>query len=68
LVVIGAASSKREAKEFITNKSITVNGNVIDQIATLITKNDALFHRYTIIRRGKKNYYLIEHTTNIPIN
>jgi tyrosyl-tRNA synthetase len=68
LVVIGAASSKREAKEFITNKSITVNGNVIDQIATLITKTDALFHRYTIIRRGKKNYYLIEHTTNIPIN
>ena len=67
LVVIGAATSKREAKEFITNKSITVNGKVIDQLGFLITKNEALFHRYTIIRRGKKNYYLIEHTTNIPI-
>jgi tyrosyl-tRNA synthetase len=68
LVVIGAASSKREAKEFIVNKSITVNGKVFDQLGALITKTDALFHRFTIIRRGKKNYYLVEHTTNIPIN
>lgn len=68
LVVIGAATSKREAKEFVVNKSITVNGQILDQVGTLITKSQALFHRYTIIRRGKKNYYLIEHTTNIAIN
>lgn len=67
LVLIGAASSKREAREFVSNQSISVNGKVTAELGKLIRKSEALFHRFTIIRRGKKNYYLVEHTTLKPL-
>ena len=58
---VGAASSKREAREFVTNGSILVNGNKITDLDAILTKKEALFNCYQIVRRGKKNYYLIEH-------
>jgi tyrosyl-tRNA synthetase len=61
LVFIKAASSKREAKEFITNRSISINGDIVDQVGKIIDKNSALFNKYTVIRRGKKLYFLVSH-------
>jgi len=60
LIELGAASSKREARTFITGNSITVNGDKVTDLAKVITKADALFGKYVILRRGKKNYYLAE--------
>jgi tyrosyl-tRNA synthetase len=57
LVTLGAASSKREAREFIVNRSITVNGHIIDQIGQPLSLSISLHHRYFILRRGKKHYY-----------
>ena len=51
--------SKREAREFITNGSITVNGEKITNIETNITKSVAIEQKYVVIRRGKKKYYII---------
>lgn len=51
--------SKREAREFIINGSITINGEKITDIETNITKSGAIEQKYVVIRRGKKKYYII---------
>ncbi len=52
--------SKREAREFIDNKSITLNGEKIENYDFNITKSVAIEQKYIVIRRGKKKYYIIE--------
>ena len=61
LVVVKVASSKREAREFINNNSISINGNKITNLAFLISVENAIGGSYTVIRRGKKHYFLIKH-------
>ena len=56
LVNNNIASSKREAREFINNNAIYLNGDVIND-ETYIINND---RKYNIIRRGKKKYYIFE--------
>ena len=58
LVEIKAASSKREAREFITNNAIKVNGEKINDLDYKVTTNDFIDNTYIIIKRGKKNYYV----------
>ena len=50
------ASSRREAREFLNNNAITLNGEVINEENHIIKNN----RKYNIIRRGKKKYYLLE--------
>lgn len=52
--------SKREAREFITNGSITLNGEKVENIDFLVNKNVAIEQKYVVIRRGKKKYYIIK--------
>jgi tyrosyl-tRNA synthetase len=61
LVEVGAASSKREAREFISNGAITVNGDKITDLEYIINENVLVKGKYIIIKRGKKNYYLIKY-------
>lgn len=58
LVNNNVASSKREAREFLTNGSIMINGEKVTDLDTNITKSLAIEEKYIIIRRGKKKYYL----------
>ena len=51
-------SSKREAREFINNSSITVNGEKIKDIDYIITKDSCIDSKYIVVRRGKKKYYI----------
>ena len=60
LVNNGMASSKREAREFIKNNAISVNGEVINDETSIIKKDIALEGKVIIFRRGKKKYYLGE--------
>ena len=60
LILIKAASSKREAREFIAGNSVLVNGDKVN-LNIEVSKENALFNKYTIIRRGKKNYFLVKH-------
>lgn len=59
LVESHAASSKREAREFINNGAITINGDVVKDENYLIDNSKAIDDKYIAIRRGKKKYYLI---------
>ncbi len=52
-------SSKREAREFISNGSISINGQKMTDLEFKVTKNVAIEHKYIVIRRGKKKYYIV---------
>lgn len=60
LIFIKAASSKREAREFIKNNAVSVNGIKINDALKEFDKEDTLFNKYLVVKRGKKNYYLVE--------
>ena len=60
LVNNGMASSKREAREFIKNNAISVNGEIVNDETAVIKKDIALEGKVIIFRRGKKKYYLGE--------
>jgi tyrosyl-tRNA synthetase len=59
LVDTGILSSKREAREFINNGSISVNGEKITDTEYLVNKEASLYNKYIVVRRGKKKYYLV---------
>ncbi|MBQ6495508.1 MAG: tyrosine--tRNA ligase [Bacilli bacterium] len=58
VIEIGAASSKREAREFISGNAIKVNGNKINDLDYSLNDNDYIDGSYVIVKRGKKNYYV----------
>ena len=60
LVNNNMASSKREAREFINNNAVSINGEVVNDEKKLITKDMALEGKVIIFRRGKKKYFLAE--------
>lgn len=60
LIEAKLASSKREAREFIRNGAVLVNGDKVTDEATALTKNDAIEGRFIVLRRGKKLYALIK--------
>lgn len=61
LVEAGICSSKREAREFVQNNSISINGDKINDLEYNVTKDIALGDEYIVIRRGKKQYYLVRY-------
>ena len=56
----GLAKSKSEARTFIQSGAVSINGNKADSIEHRFTADDRLFGRYSLLKRGKKNYALIE--------
>ena len=52
------AVSRREAREFLNNNSITVNGNIINDENTIVNEDLLLHKKYLIIRKGKKKYFV----------
>lgn len=60
LIAIKAASSKREAREFINGNAVAINGEKVCDLSHVVDEKDALFGEYVVIKRGKKNYYLVK--------
>ncbi|MDD2591682.1 MAG: tyrosine--tRNA ligase [Erysipelotrichaceae bacterium] len=60
LLLTNIAKSKREARELINNNSISVNGLKINEPTTMIKKEDAIDKELTVIKKGKKYYYIVE--------
>jgi len=61
LVEASICSSKREAREFISTGSITINGEKITDLEFIITREKVLDNKYVVIRRGKKKYFLVKY-------
>jgi tyrosyl-tRNA synthetase len=61
LVEVGAAKSKREARDLITGGSVLVNGSKTTDLEFVVKKENALHKSLTVIRKGKKYYFVIRH-------
>ena len=58
LVNNNICSSRREAREFLNNNSISLNGEKVNDENMIINKDIAIDNEILVIRRGKKKYYL----------
>ncbi|MBB1272019.1 tyrosine--tRNA ligase [Psychromonas sp. SR45-3] len=52
------AASNKMAREFVNNGAVMVNGDKVTDTEATIGKIDALFARYTLIKRGKRLFNL----------
>ncbi|MDR2111981.1 MAG: tyrosine--tRNA ligase [Candidatus Accumulibacter sp.] len=59
LVAAGLAKSKSEARGFLQSGSVTVNGVRAATLGSQITDAERRFGRFTLLRRGKKNYAML---------
>ena len=57
LVEAGVVKSKREAREFLSNNSITISARKAD-LETRVTADWLLFGEIALVRRGKKNWHV----------
>lgn len=60
LVEAGAAPSKGQARKDIQSGAISVNGEKRTSIETTIGAEDRLHGTTLVLRRGKKNYYVVK--------
>ncbi|WP_421239271.1 tyrosine--tRNA ligase [Aeromonas enteropelogenes] len=58
LVACGLVSSKRIARELLAAGAISLNGEIRQD--EQLGRDDRLFGRYLLLRRGKKQYHLVE--------
>ena len=58
LVEMNIATSKRQAREFISGNSIEIKGEKVKDLDKTITEQDLINNTFLIIKRGKKNYYI----------
>ena len=59
LVAAGLAKSKSEARGFIQSGSVSINGQKVEALEHSIGEEERLFGRFSLLRRGKKNYAMI---------
>ena len=59
LVNANISPSKRQAREDIQNGAIYINGERQQEVSYVVTADDRIEDKFTIIRRGKKKYSLI---------
>jgi len=59
LVEVKAAPSKRQARQDIESGAVTVNGAKVTQVDADVAVLGRIGDAYLIIRRGKKNYFLV---------
>jgi len=60
LIEAGVSSSKRQAREDVTNGAISINGEKVQDVAYTVDTKDRLEDAFTIIRRGKKKYHMVK--------
>ena len=55
---MGVVKSKREAREFLANGAISINGDKIEDLYMIINNDMFIDGTYIVVKRGKKNYYI----------
>lgn len=60
LVNAKISPSKRQAREDVANGAIYVNGERMVELDYVLSDKDRIEGQFTVIRRGKKKYFLIE--------
>jgi tyrosyl-tRNA synthetase len=65
LIAAKICDSKSEGRKLIEQKAIIINNKPIDNIDYKITKKDAIIQNFVYIKKGKKNYYILQIDVNI---
>ena len=60
LISSEVASSKREAREFLRNGAVTLNGDKVTDEGYVVDKESAIEGKFVVLRRGKKKYALVK--------
>ena len=61
LVESGVVTSKRQAREDVNNGAISINGDKVTDLAFTVDSSSRLEDSFTVVRRGKENYKLVEY-------
>ncbi|WP_041060451.1 tyrosine--tRNA ligase [Jeotgalibacillus campisalis] len=61
LVNAGISSSKRQAREDVTNGAVYINGDRVTELDAVLEGDVRLDGQFTIVRRGKKKYFMIQY-------
>ncbi|PPA71661.1 tyrosine--tRNA ligase [Jeotgalibacillus proteolyticus] len=61
LVDAKISSSKRQAREDVSNGAVYINGDRVTELDFLLEGDARLENEFTIIRRGKKKYFMIQY-------
>lgn len=60
LITAGIEPSKRQAREDVQNGAIYINGDRIQELSYELNETDKIDGQSTVIRRGKKKYFLLQ--------
>ena len=60
IVEAGISSSKRQAREDVTNGAISINGEKITDLDYVVNGENRLEDEFAIVRRGKKKYHMVK--------
>ncbi|OZI12788.1 tyrosine--tRNA ligase [Bacillaceae bacterium SAS-127] len=61
LISARISPSKRQAREDIQNGAVSINGEKVTDTSYILSEADKMEGKFTIIRRGKKKYFLIKY-------
>ena len=61
IVEAGISSSKRQAREDVSNGAIYINGERQQDLKYEISDADKIDNEFTIVRRGKKKYFMVKY-------
>lgn len=61
IVEAGISSSKRQAREDVSNGAIYINGEREQDLKYEISEADKIDNEFTIVRRGKKKYFMVKY-------
>lgn len=61
LIETGVSPSKRQAREDVNNGAIYINGERQQDVNYELTSGDKIDSEFTIIRRGKKKYFMVNY-------
>ena len=59
MVACGIAKSKSNARTLVQQGSIMVNGDKVTDIGYTLSRSDAYDQEFTILKKGKKNWYVV---------
>ncbi|MBJ8326364.1 tyrosine--tRNA ligase [Streptococcus pacificus] len=59
LVAANIVTSKRQAREDVTNGAIYINGDRVQDVNYILSDTDKIDGELTVIRRGKKKYFVL---------
>lgn len=60
LVNNNIVSSKRELREFLSSNAISINDKIVNDENFIVSKEHAIYNKFSILKRGKKKYYLLK--------